>query len=428
MSSDLFDIVRSHLLETNALEEAEELMLRSLLDKKSKPAAPAPKPTLRSPVKQPAAVASNTIDALRVSDLLGGMEESMYPRRRVVPAAHPLPAKEHTLEELEKITEEEIWMLEQKKLALRRQMEDKKAQAERERILQELLTLPTEEAQHKASIKKEAITASAELQRKLLELSDQHHETMAQQRAHALEAQRELQLLNSGKWSASSSNLLGAKLGRVPLSQEDVSMSEDLIRKSRVQVLLSKMQNEDEILLRKHRIEALRDKDKQVQHIEDMVLAQRIAAQQPKEEVKPSPRPSSLVSEDGKIDRKLPVSEFLDRWLLEDVRPAVPTKTMASSHVVQAAEQMTLMELELQRLTEENRRLKAGISVEMPTSSSEHRGSSANGRRRRDREAQAVAEALSPDGGGMRGAKEIQPERQLDGIRYAISCCFANIH
>eukprot|EP01039_Chlorochromonas_danica_P001058 gene1058-1146_t len=436
--NDLFDIVKKHLLDNNVFEEAEESLLRTMLAKPKASHATGTSETAgtgtgaggrnkaysrtatasvispRSAITSPRQSEAAVLDALKISDLLNEVEEALQPKTtQSTQQQQPLPSSSTTamdaslqpsVEELEKLVEKEIWHLEQKKIALRRQLEDRKADEERARILQDLAQPREQPKSPRLRIVKEAeITAASALQQKVLQLSKEHHEIIAQQQAQAVEAQRELLLLRSGKWTPAASTLLAAKLGRKTQQHDqssasnstsshhehqqqllqgvegeeenDVSTSEKLLRKARIGNILSKLDNEEIIQQRKQRIEELRNKEKFIERLEEkaasLIQNNQAMRQQPKlsmeQTISPLPM-SSLVTEDGRIiDSKQQLNDFLDQWLAEEIRPVVSnTPSMAVEE--QSKEVMKRMASELRRLQEENSRFKAA-SLENPAPS-----------------------------------------------------------
>ncbi|RYH17154.1 hypothetical protein EON65_29025 [archaeon] len=314
----MFDVVRKHLLETNAMEEAEELLLRHMIEqsdaKRKTRERRASIPHVDFSKEASKGKLVDSIDALKVSDLLGSIEQTIEPTPPVKtkatrPFTPEIPAlqREVSLDTLERLAEEEMFRLEQQKREVQRKLEDRRTQAERERILAELAKQQAA-ALTPQHIKQEAFDAGSRLQKKLRDLSTQHQEVVSEHKRHSLEAERELQLINQGHWNPATSTLFSSVLrpgqpnilSTTQSNQEHTSLSDELLRKSRVKVLLSSVQTEDSVIARQKRIAQLRDKQQQIQDIEDRALKQR--AQQPA-----SP---PLV-----LNRSEPVHVSLDKWL-----------------------------------------------------------------------------------------------------------------
>jgi len=212
-----FNEVREYLLETNSIEEAEGILLHNILNKSNDTLKrKAVLDNLRQPDTAKSVTYSEKLDNLKISDLLGSFEAELKAEadtqvtKRVVAEKVSSETPEQTLDKLkffDEVAEKELAELEKK----RDYMQLKRLANKYELEKMNLIYKP--DAETKAAESK-ARTApipfpknSKETMSHLYELTEEHARKMAQNRAESLTYQKELEQLNTGKWSLNSSYL-----------------------------------------------------------------------------------------------------------------------------------------------------------------------------------------------------------------------------
>jgi hypothetical protein len=375
---DLKD-VRDYLLETNAINEAEEILLKNIIDKSDKHSKKSfNHPSVLQPKSKGSSSSNNNVDVIRISELLQECENVIDTRNGsslkksdkvsqylsnqrdienqrilqppVINDVHQLLSSdlknypEIDLDELEKLANEEIFRLESSKLSIQRKLEDQKLIAEKEKNQNKPSSYQTSKYPPMFDI-----DTTLQLQQKLIEESNAFIEKSSKQKAELLSSKRDLDLFkNNSNNTANASSILFSKDSsylqalKQPMTFDSSSLESniiyseaDLMKQSRIQNILSNIQDDNYLIEKRKEIEFLRNVESEKQRYESITL-------HPPTIEKSIPLPSkvsqhkknqkSLITSDGSIDRSITANDFLDQWLQEEMIIQSPSASFPNAN------------------------------------------------------------------------------------------------
>eukprot|EP01040_Poterioochromonas_malhamensis_P003161 gene3161-3369_t len=381
--------LKDYLKDTNVITEAEELLFQSILKKSdernittTKTSSPTWKTSQADQVKT-----KENLNALKISDILQECEnlfESNNSNKKVRAGLSDHLSKETQkeindinskpkdiqqilssdlrnypeidLNELEKLANEEIYKLEQNKLNIQRKLEDQKLLLEREKLLNQSSDRSNNRSDQRVQNLSLAngknlplldAATSFQLQQKLIEESKDFINKSSKQKAEILSSQRELALYKDMARNSHQPQYLMSKdtsyIKTFTQSPSKIDDSNDPILDAKIKNILQDLQNEDYLEEKRKQIEALRNIEEEKSRYESITLHDLPIDQRKKEksiDFNNDPMQSfsmsqkkSLFTADGRVDRTIPITDFLDQWLNEEahIQPAITSIPSSSS-------------------------------------------------------------------------------------------------
>ena len=438
-----FDDVRNFLLETNAISDAETVLLKNAMKRQEKEEHNQRAKEKNDAIRKSQEVTGglkddvgSSISALKITDLLKEVEkesgridnndatnrvsmlkraaiEKQFPqavqpqqqtqiRKNSIDdldvassksVAQPINASDApptSIEELEKIAQEEIWKLEKIKLSIQRQVEDEKTKVQQQQYLTAVATNPVITSS-KTLAKQRAIDLekSYELQKKILEMSTEHAQSTAKQRVNIITANRELEMIDNNQWQLKDSAIVARQISKTsrsslpegmesPLragvsSKVKVSLSDDIIRKARVEELLNRVKDDEFLKSKQEEIATLRNNNEEKKRLEAAVVTKPPTVESINSEIMASrgdEEIEQLVTADGRVTRSVPIHQLLDKWLAspEPLAPKLASPTISATNNSKSAEK--LLETTAKEETKAPRLVEDRIPPYFPSSSS----------------------------------------------------------
>lgn len=274
------DDVRNYLKESDSIGDAERILLKNLQKSASNRQQ---RSVLESnPISETKESSSYRPDVLKISDLLRSVDETEKRRkleaeRKIQPIEEPIVQKPPSLpinpEEIDLYAEEEIFKLEQLKLKIKRDAEDRKLAYERQRLAEEKAFRDKH-----PEIGTLSETKAQELKRQLQNMQDEYNTKSAQQKANIVIAQRELEAMQSRSLPYRQSSIIKSTLpATARLADDDSSLREVRMSvddsntkcKARVDNILSKIADPQFLEEKKQHILSLRNREEQEsKHVE----------------------------------------------------------------------------------------------------------------------------------------------------------------
>lgn len=332
------DDVREYLLESNAIEEAEGILLRNILNKSNEQLKRRVVAESLRKVDPSASTAqdANKLDNLKISDLLGSLEadfkESEAKKASKLMTDAPKETPVEIIEKLkfvEDFTEKEIAELEKKRDWMQLKRLANKYELDKMNIIHKTEEPNTSTAAKSRSAPIPFPKNTKETMGQLYELTEEHARKVAQNKAEALVFQRELEMLNKGNWTMSSSYLSSS--AAQGSTSANVQPSNHLANgddyQTRLATILRSVSTEDAVQEQKQEIAAMRQRAAQ----SDEALRQDPLVQNLTNAIHNS-RPTAAAPVDLTshfVDRKISVPDYLDKWLQGTEGAATTTPVVA---------------------------------------------------------------------------------------------------